>query len=108
MVSQSQPSYSYEIETISPPDLRLWEREPTAIHVSLILNADKLRSDTFTATINISLSGMGIRTMLALVPKQDVAIVITGQFSRTIPARVVWVREDNSSNLMLVGLKFLL
>jgi hypothetical protein len=54
------------------------------------------------------LSGVGVRTTLALVPTQGVEIVITGQFSQTIPARVVWVREDESSNSTIAGLKFLL
>jgi hypothetical protein len=72
------------------------------------LKADKLKSDTFTATIDVSLSGVGVRTTLALVPRQGVAIVIKGQFSQTIPARVIWVREDASSNSTIAGLKFLL
>ncbi|MGD0227149.1 MAG: PilZ domain-containing protein [Terriglobia bacterium] len=96
------------MQTISPPDLRRREREPVAIPVSLVLRADKLKLDTFTTTMNISLSGVGIRTMLALVPKQEVEIVIKGQFSQTIPARVVWAREEESSNSTIAGLKFLL
>ena len=96
------------MQTNSPLDLRRWERELVAIPVSLVLKADKLKSDTFTATIDVSLSGVGVRTTLALVPRQGVAIVIKGQFSQTIPARVVWVREDESSNSKIAGLKFLL
>lgn len=96
------------MQTISAADLRRWEREPVAIRVGLILKADKLTSDTFTATINVSLSGVGVRTTLALVPRQEVAIVINGQFSQIIPARVVWVRHDDSSNSRIAGLKFLL
>jgi len=92
----------------SPPDLRRWEREPVAIPVSLVLKADKFEPHTSTATINISLAGVGVRTTLALVQRQGVAIVIKGQFSRTIPARVVWVREEESSNSTIAGLKFLL
>jgi c-di-GMP-binding flagellar brake protein YcgR len=96
------------MRTIIAVDLRRWEREPAAIPVSLVLEADKLKSDTFTTTIDISLSGVGVRTMLALVPRQEVAIVIKGQFSHTIRARVVWVQEDESSNSTVAGLKFLL
>jgi len=94
--------------TIRAVDLRRWERELVANAVTLVLNADKLKSDTSAATIDVSLSGVGVRTTLALVPSQGVAIVITGQFSQTIPARVVWVREDASSNSKIAGLKFLL
>jgi hypothetical protein len=95
------------MQTMSAADLRRWEREPVAIPVSLVLKADQLKSDTFTATIDVSLSGVGVRTRLALVPKQDVAILINGQFFQTIPARVVWVREDASSNSTIAGLRFL-
>jgi hypothetical protein len=91
----------------SHADLRRWEREPVAIPVSLVLKANDLKSDITTATINISLSGMSVLTKLALVPTQEVAIVIKGQFSQTIPARVVWVREDASSHWTIAGLKFL-
>ena len=96
------------MQTNSPRDLRRWQREPLAIPVSLLLKADKFESDTSTATINISLAGVSVRTTLALVQRQGVAIVIKGRFSQTIPARVVWVREDKSSNSKLAGLKFLL
>ena len=96
------------MQTISAADLRRWERERVAIPVCLVLKADKLKSDTFTATIDVSLSGVGVRTTLALASKQEVAIVINGQFSQTIPARVVWVREDESRNSTMAGLKFLL
>jgi c-di-GMP-binding flagellar brake protein YcgR len=96
------------MQTNSPHDLRRWEREPVAIPVSLVLKADKLESETSTTTINISLSGVGVRTTVGLVSKQGVAIVIKGQFSQTIAARVVWVRKDESSNSTIAGLKFLL
>lgn len=94
------------MQTLSSTDLRRWERERVAIRVRLVLEGDELDLDTFTATLNISLSGMGIRTMLALAPKQEVGIVIEGQFSQTIRARVVWTREEESSNSTIAGLKF--
>ena len=96
------------MQTISAIDLRRCEREPVAIPLSLLLKTDKLKSDSFTATIDVSLSGVGVRTTLVLVPRQEVAIVIKGQFSRTIPAHVIWVRKDESSNSTIAGLKFLL
>jgi hypothetical protein len=95
------------MQTISAVDLRRWEREPAAIAVTLVLNAEKLKSDTFAATIDVCLSGVCVRTTLALLPRQGVAIVIEGQFSQTIPARVVWVRKDESGNSTIAGLKFL-
>jgi len=92
----------------STANLRRWEREEVGISVSLVLKAGELKSDNSTATINISLSGLAVRTALALVPRQELAIVIKGQFSRTISACVVWVRQDESSNCTIAGLKFLL
>ena len=96
------------MQTTSAGGVRRWEREPVAIPVGLVVKADQRKSDTFTDTINISLSGVGVRTTLALVPKQEVAIIIKGQFSHTVAARVAWVRQDAFSNSMLAGLKFLL
>lgn len=96
------------MQSIRSVDLRRWEREPVAIPVSLVLKTDKSRSDTFTATTDVSLSGLRVRTRVALVPRQGVAIVIKGQFSQTLAARVVWVREDESNNSTIAGLKFLL
>ena len=93
-------------QTDSPADLRGREREPAAIPVGLVSKADESKSDTSTTTINISLSGVRVRTKLPLVPKQEVAVVIEGQFSQIIPARVVWVLEDKSSHWKIAGLKF--
>ena len=89
-------------------DLRRWAREPVAIPVGLVLKANESNSDTTTAALNISLSGVSVRTLLALIPGQEVAIVIKGYLSRTIPARVVWVRKDESGSWTIAGLKFLL
>jgi hypothetical protein len=91
----------------SHDDLRRWAREPVTIPVGLVLKANGSNSDTTTATLNISLSGVSVRTLLPLIPGQEVAIVIKGHFSRTIPARVMWVRKDGSRSLTIAGLKFL-
>ena len=96
------------MQSISTVDLRRWQREPVAIPVSLVLKADKSRSDARTATTDVSLSGVCVRTTLTLLPKQGVAIVLEGQFSQTLPARVVWVRKDESGKSTTAGLKFLL
>ena len=93
--------------TIRVSDLRRWEREAVAIPASLVLKADKSGSEISTTIMNISLCGVAIRTKLTLVPEQEMGIVIKGQFSRAIPARVVWVRQDESSHGRIVGLKFL-
>jgi len=94
------------MQTNSPSDVRGREREPAAIRVGVVSKVGELKSDTSASTINISLSGVRVRTKLALVPRQAVAIVIEGQFSRTIPGRVVWVRKDKSSPWTTAGIKF--
>ena len=88
-------------------DLRRWVREPVDIPVGLVLKANESNSDTTTAALNISLSGVSVRTLHALIPGQEVAIVIEGYLSRTIPARVVWARNDESRSWTVAGLKFL-
>jgi len=95
------------MQTISPVDLRRWERQTVAIPVSIAVKANEVTLDSTTATMNVSLSGMGILTRVTLVPGQEVGVVIRGNFSRTIPARVVWVRKDESSHRAIAGLKFL-
>jgi len=95
------------MQTISPTDLRRWERESVAIPASLAPKADKVRLEFYAAIMNISLCGVAIRTQLTLAPEQETEIIIKGQFSRAIPARVVWVRQDESSDWKIAGLKFL-
>jgi c-di-GMP-binding flagellar brake protein YcgR len=93
--------------TITPVDLRRWERASVAIPAILVLKTDKLASEISTTIMNISLCGAAIRTELALAPEQGMEITITGHFSRAIPARVVWVRQDESGYGTIAGLKFL-
>lgn len=96
------------IQTMTATDLRRWEREPAAIPVSLVLESDESQKDTFAATLDISMSGAAVTTMLDLVPGQEVAIVFNGEFSVDIRARVIWVRKNESTNSTTAGLKFLL
>jgi hypothetical protein len=93
------------MQTNSPADLRRREREPAAIPVGLVSKVGELKSDTSASTLNISLSGVRVRTTLALVPRQAVAITIEGQFSWTMSGRVVWVRKDVSSSWTTAGIK---
>jgi hypothetical protein len=94
------------MQTNSPADLRRREREPAAIPVGLISKVGEWKTDTAASTLNVSLSGVRVRTKLALVPEQKVKVVIEGQFSRALPGRVVWVREDKSSHWKTAGIKF--
>jgi hypothetical protein len=95
------------MESKTPTNARQWEREPAAIPVSLVLSAEKFKSDPAATTIDISLSGVGVRTKLFLAPGEWVGIVPKGQFPQAIPARVAWAREDESNNLTIAGLTFI-
>ena len=93
--------------TIITKELRAWERRQTAVPLCIVSKGDLPKEDPFAATIDASLSGMRIRTTLGLAPRQEVSVVAVGQFSRTIRARVIWVRADESGESILAGLRFL-
>ena len=95
------------MQTNNPVNNRRWEREPAAIPISLVLKAENFKSDTLATTIDVSLSGVGVRTTLALVPGEWVGIVAKGDFPHAIPTRVAWAREDESSHWTIAGLDFL-
>jgi hypothetical protein len=95
------------MKTKTSVNLRRWEREPAAIPVGLVLRAENFKSDPDATTIDISLSGVGVRTKLFLVPGEWVGIVPKGQFPQAIPTRVAWAREDEDNNLTLAGLDFI-
>jgi hypothetical protein len=95
------------METSNAANLRRCEREQATISVSLVLKSEKSRTDPSATTIDISTSGVGVRTTLALVPGEWVGIVPKGQFPQAIAARVAWAREDASDFWTIAGLTFL-
>lgn len=95
------------MEKMPPANQRQWEREAAAVPVSLVLSAEKFKSDPAATTIDISLAGVGVRTKLFLIPGEWVGIVPKGQFPQAIPARVAWSREDEDNNLTIAGLTFI-
>ena len=90
-----------------PADHRRWNRQPATIPISLALDTDNLTVDNSATIIDFSLRGVGVFTTLALVPGDCVKIFAKGEVPDAIPARVVWVREDESSLWTVVGLEFL-
>jgi hypothetical protein len=92
--------------TNSSANLRRWEREPAAISISLVLKGESFRTDESATTVDVSLRGMKVRTRFSLVPGEWVGVVPKGEFPHAIPARVVWVREEASSQWMFAGLEF--
>lgn len=85
---------------------RRWERELAAIPISLVLKPEEFKTDDSAITVDISLRGMKVRTKLTLVPGEWIGVVPKGEFPHAIPARVVWVREDEA-RWTFAGLEFL-
>jgi hypothetical protein len=85
---------------------RRWQRQPSKIPFSLVLEADPSKADDSAITVDISRRGASVRTKLALVPGEWVEVVAKGEISRAVAAHVVWVREDESSHLTSAGLDF--
>lgn len=88
-------------------DLRRFEREAADVPVSLVLAPEKFQTDDHASAIDVSLTGMGVRTSLELMPGDWVGIVPKGEFPHAIPTKVVWVREEESSRWKIAGLNFL-
>ena len=90
------------------PDFpRRWERELATIPIRLVLKAENFKADDSALAVDVSLCGMKVRTNLALVPGEWVGVVPKGEFPHAIPARVVWMREDESNHWTFAGLEFL-
>ncbi len=85
---------------------RRCEREPKTMPISLVLKGDQFKSDGAAFTLDISLTGASVRTKLELVPGEWVGVVPKGEPSYPIPARAVWVREDECK-WTYAGLEFL-
>ena len=85
---------------------RRYAREPKTMPISLILKGDQFKSDGAAFTLDISLTGASVRTKLELVPGEWVGVVPKGEPSYPIPARAVWVREDECK-WTYAGLEFL-
>ena len=90
----------------TPLTPRRWERQPSKIPISLVLEADRLKADDSAITVDISVRGANVRTKLALVPGQWVKVAAKGEFKHAIPALVVWAREDESGHWTSAGLQF--
>ncbi len=95
------------MEEKTSPSIRRWERRPATIPVSLVLKADRFKSDDSATTVDISLRGARVRTKLALAPGEWVGLIPKGEFPHAIPTRVIWVQEYESGEWTFAGLEFL-
>jgi hypothetical protein len=84
---------------------RRWQRQPSNIPISLVLEADPFKADDSAITVEISPRGASVRTKLALVRGEWVKVVANGEISHAVAAHVVWVREDESGHSTLAGLE---
>jgi hypothetical protein len=71
------------------------------------LKPENFKADDSATTVDVSLRGAKVETSLALVPGEWVGVIPKGEFPHAIPARVVWVREDESSHFTVAGLEFI-
>jgi hypothetical protein len=71
-----------------------------------VLKASPFKADDSAVTVDISLHGAKVRTKLTLVPGEMVRFVPKGEFPDAIPTRVIWAREDESSDWTFAGLEF--
>ena len=77
------------------------------IPVRLVLKTDKTRPDSFAATLNFSPVRGECSNHARAGSETRGGNHYGGKICQTIPARVIWVREDEFSNSTIAGLKFL-
>jgi hypothetical protein len=91
--------------TNTPAKVRRFERKPQTVPISLVLDGAR-KSDSNAFTLDLSPRGASVRTKLALVPGELVGVVPKGERWLHIPARTIWVREDECK-WTFAGLEFL-
>ena len=90
-----------------PTNPRRWERAHATIPIRLVLKDKNSKADDAATTMDVSLRGAKVQTCLTLVPGEWVGVVPKGEFPQPIPARVVWVREDEAKHCTIAGLEFI-
>jgi hypothetical protein len=90
-----------------PPIPRRSDRQAAINPIRLVLGAEKFKKDDSATTTDISMDGVGVQTMLPLVPGEWVGYIDKGKFPYVIPTRVVWARLDEYGCWTFAGLEFL-
>ena len=85
---------------------RQWQRQPSDIPISLILEDVPFKAHDSAITVDISPRGASGRTKLALVRGEWLKVATNGEFTQAMAAIVVWVRYDESSHSTCAGLEF--
>ena len=89
----------------TPHTPRRWQRQPSSIPISIVMEDDPSKADDSAITLDISPRGASIRTKLALVLGDWVKVAAKGEIMHAIAALVVWVREDESGHSISAGLE---
>lgn len=89
----------------TPTKVRRFERQPKTVPINLVMNGAR-KTDSNAFTLDISPRGASVRTKLALVPGELLGVVPKGERWLSIPARTIWVREDECK-WTFAGLEFL-
>ena len=93
--------------TSTPVIPRRWERQSATTPIRLVLDPAHFKKDDSAVILDISLYGAFVRSSLNLVRGQWVGVVSKGDFPHSIPAQVVWVREDDYSHWTFAGIEFI-
>jgi c-di-GMP-binding flagellar brake protein YcgR len=86
---------------------RRWERQVAETPIRLVLDPARFKTDNSAVTVDISVCGALVRTTLTPAPGDWVGVIPKSDFPHAIPARVVWVREDEYSHWTFAGLEFI-
>ena len=84
---------------------RQWQRQPSKIPISLILEDAPFKAHDSAITVDISPRGASVQTQLALVRGEWLKVATNGEFTQAMAAIVVWVRYDESIHLTCAGLE---
>ena len=95
------------MRVVPPVDLRLLQRVPATISISIVVESEAFQVERQASTIDFSVRGARVRTSFALLSGETVGIITMGDSRHTISARVVWAHRVGTDLWSLVGLAFL-
>ena len=91
------------------PDAHLCrsQRIPATIPIKLVVESKGFKVEHEASTLDLSLRGVRVRTLLSLLPGDTVGIIHRGDSRHAISARVVWTQRVGTDPWSLAGLEFL-
>jgi len=82
------------------------QRIPATIPIRLVVESEGFKVEHDASTVDLSLRGVRVRTLLSLFPGETVGIIPRGDSRHAISARVVWTRHVGTDPRSLAGLEF--